>query len=137
MSDSKDHIILDRPSDPEPPSYNWLNYVSLGLLLIGVFVNSMGYPEDKPILVLAFSGMLIYGGLHFFRKKRPAYAWCYFAGRLVLTAGILLSLFRMTESRFAFVAAMIFFALGIIFSKKKDPKAPVDSKEAEEEDMLM
>jgi len=137
MSKSEEHTILDLMDDGEQPSHNWLNYLSLGLLALGVLLNYLHYEFDKPVLIAAFAGMLTYGSLHFFRKKRAPYAWFYFLGRLVLTAGIILFLFRMPASRYAIVAACALFAFGVIFSKKSEENEPIDPAQKEEEDLLM
>lgn len=140
MSIVEEKPILDQSYEHTQKNYDWINYLALGTLSVGILFDFMDWPFDRILESLGFAGMLTYSAIHFFRKQRALYAWFYFIGRFVLIAGILSSAFHLLSSRYFFIAAAILFALGVLFSWKKKSGTTSDQKEKdkeEEEDLLL
>jgi uncharacterized membrane protein HdeD (DUF308 family) len=141
MPYTEEPIIIDRPEEPEKKEANWIIYLSMAVLAIGVLFQWMHWPFSRLLVVSGFAGITGYNTYYFFSRKRPLYAWAYFVGRLLLLAGILLYLFRLWAPTWLFFSAMICFALGMLFSstqkenfsKNEEEKA----KEEEEENLLL
>jgi hypothetical protein len=141
MPYTEEPIIIDRPDAPPPDQLTWLIYASMGVLAVGVLFHYMHWPFARYIVLIGFGGTTFYNGYLFFTKPRPFYAWAYFIGRLLLLAGILLYLFRLSPPIILFFLAMICFALGMLFSSKSSKEKFQDEQtknnEDEDENLLL
>jgi hypothetical protein len=123
MKEEKEEFILDKPETySKPKDYNWLGYTSLGILTIGVGLEMFHFPFWIPIVLIGMAGMTGRSILLFIQKKRPAFAWFYFIGRILLfiAAGLYFSKLVMNPKLFYLPLLCFLIGLGLVMFSKKE-----------------
>lgn len=123
MLKDREELILDKPEIPiKPKDYNWLGYSSLGILTIGVVLQMLHFRFWTVLVLIGMAGMSVRSVLLFLQKKRPAFAWFYFSGRILLfvAAGLYFSKLIMDPRLFYLPLLCFLIGLGLVMFSKKD-----------------